>query len=109
ERPSPSPGRAVFYLTQPAQPLLFATTQSEFPASLHPPISRADGTHLDGGSLCRQLGRNEVPDETSCSFNKRDLVGQATLQQDTNGIVSGYVGGCYQRDVLGHPKVDQVA
>ena len=34
----------------------------------------------------RRLGRNQVPDKTSRSFHKRDLVGQAALKQYTNGI-----------------------
>jgi hypothetical protein len=63
---------------------------------------------LCSGDLCRYLGRDEVPDETSRSFHKRELVCQAALQQNTNGIVSGHVSRSYQRYVLGNPKVDQV-
>jgi hypothetical protein len=59
-------------------------------------------------NLSRYLGRDEVPDETSRSFHKRELVCQAALKQNTNRIVSGHVGRCYQRYVLGNPKMDQV-
>jgi hypothetical protein len=84
---------------------LFGVTQTRCSAS--------PGLCADKGRLCgdprRYLGRDEVPYETSCSFNKRKFVCQAAVQKNADGIVSGHVGRCYERFVFGNPKMGQVA
>ena len=54
------------------------------------------------------LALDGVPDQATSAFNESDLVRKAALQQDADTKVSGHVGHCDQRHVLGDAKVHEL-
>jgi hypothetical protein len=76
--------------------------------SAHRPfwLVRAAGRSSDdAGAVLRSYFRcdlvlYEVSDSSTCSFDKCELLGKASLKQHANAIVAGHVGGGNQRNVL---------
>jgi hypothetical protein len=63
------------------------------------------------GSACssrRELRLNDATDQTLRPFDEPQMIGEAALEQHTDAMMNGKIGGGEQRDVFRHTHIDQV-